>query len=126
MLEIDRKNEWGANLRQWKTLHDKAQKSPQGKLLYSSLEDISLAAKGRLDFCIGNGGKYRFAKLLTLSSQNADAAVLLHSSEENTAIILKQLLEAYRKEMQLPFIAFDLDYEHIAGKEDFQINSKAL
>ena len=120
MVEIDRKNEFKSKLNRWRQLHDQAMKRPGGEMLYTSLDALANAAANKLDFCVGNGGKYRFAKLLCLSSENADAAVLLNSAEENTSIILKQLLETYRQEMKLMFIRLDLDYEHAADSVDYE------
>ena len=45
----------------------------------------------------------------------------MNSSEENAAIILKQITAGYRSECSVPFIQLDLDYEHTAGKEDFEL-----
>ena len=121
MQEIDRKQEFRRQLQAWQVLHDAAMRTPEGKLLYSPIETLRTAAAGRLDFCIGDGGKYRFAKLACLSGDDFSAAILLNSAEENTAIILKQLLEAYRKELPVPFVQIDLDYEHAAAKEDLEL-----
>ena len=120
MREIDRKQELRRQLKDWQKWHDEAMKTPEGERLYSSLEDLSSATKGRLDFCIGDGGKYRLAKLLCLSQKGTDAALLLNSGEENTAIILKQLTEACREEIAVPFALFDLDHEHKVAKEDLE------
>ena len=121
MCEIDRKHEYQRELAAWQRMHDAAMNTSGGTALYTPVDALFEAAKGRLDFCIGNGGKYRLAKLLTLSPEVTDAAVLLNSSEENTAIILKQLTEDLRSEIPVPFVRIDLDYEHRAGKEDFEL-----
>ena len=121
MREIDRKHECSRQLSEWQSMHDAAMSAPGGAALYTPLDTLSEAAKGKLDFCIGDGGKYRFAKLLSLSAENTDAAVLLNSAEENTAILLKQLTEGRRSEISVPFVRLDLDYEHTAGKEDFEL-----
>ena len=120
MKETDRKHEYAKRISTWEKLHDEAMKSCSDTDLYTSAEQLSSAAQGKLDFCIGNAAKYRFAKLLCLS-RKTDGAVLLNSAEENTAVILKQLMEAYRKEINVPFITCDLDYEHCASKDDFEL-----
>ena len=121
MREIDRKHQYERPLAKWQGMHDEMMRVDGGAELYTPIDTLKKAAAGRFDFCIGNGGKYRFAKLLSLHSENTDAAVLLNSSEENTAIILKQLTDTYRAEISVPFIQLDLDYEHSAVKEDFEL-----
>ena len=120
MLEIDRKHVYREKLRQLQTMFEQARHASLECGLYSSMSSLRSAAEGKLDFCIGDGGKYRFAKLFCLSATETDALILMNSAEENTAIILKQLIAGYRKEISLPLIALDLDYEHTASKEDFE------
>lgn len=121
MMETDRKKVYLTRLNQWKKLHDEAMNSSAGSAMFTDMECLASAAKGKLDFCIGDGGKYRLAKYLCLSSNDVDAAILLNSAEENTAIILSQLMDAYRTEAEVAFIQINLDYEHTAGKEDFEL-----
>ncbi len=121
MTETDRKHEYTERLRQWELLHEEVMNSVEGQRLYSSISALEKAAEGKLDFCIGDGGKYRFAKLLILSKNEADAVILMNSSEENTAIILKQMITSRRCQMKLPCVQLDLDYEHKGIREDFEL-----
>ena len=121
MKSIDRKHEYTSRLKEWEKIHDEVLKRSLGANLYSRIDDLEALAKGKLNFCIGDAGAYRFAKLLSLSKEHIDAAILMASGEENTAIILKQLFTGYRNEIEVPFIQLDLDYEHTATKEDFEL-----
>lgn len=53
-----------------------------------------------------------FAKLLSLQPEYTNTAILLNSAEENTAIILKTLEEAYQGEIKMEVKRMDLDFEH--------------
>ena len=77
-----------------------------------NLKAFYIEAQGKLDFCIGDSAKYRFAKLLSLTPEHTRAAILLNSAEENVAIILKTIEETYRAELQVDVKRMDLDFEH--------------
>ena len=119
MLEIDRKKEYTSRLSEWMNLHDKAMKENDGIEVYSDIPTLFELANGKLDFCNGDAAKYRFAKILSLKQSKTDVAVILNSAEENSGIILKQMMEAYRKDIKVPIFAFDLDYEHKANVEGY-------
>ena len=119
MYETDRKHEYTGRLKEWERLHDEAMKSGPAAGLYTPIRTLQEAAAGKLDFMIGDGAKYRFAKLMSLDPEVISGVVDFHSAEENTAIILKQLMETYRKELKIPYLSFDLDFEHPAEEEDF-------
>ncbi|MCF0260075.1 MAG: hypothetical protein HUJ54_09475, partial [Erysipelotrichaceae bacterium] len=69
----------------------------------------------------GNMAKYRFGKLMTLKNDQADGVILLHSAEENAAVILKILTEKYKDALPLPVLACDLDREHRMGEDELAL-----
>ena len=109
MRQIDRKREWSDRLTVWKKLHDEAMRTDKR---YSDLDALEEKASGRLDFMIGDAGKYRFAKLLGLKVEDWKKAVLVSSAEENAAIVLKNLFEVYEKEITVSYELAELDREH--------------
>ena len=112
MLMIDRKHKYSRQLGDWGKIHDSALEQTRDTDLYTPMEQLDKAAQGKLDFCIGDSAKYRFAKLLSLSPEHTRTAILLNSAEENVAIILKTIEEAYRAELQVDVKRMDLDFEH--------------
>ena len=112
MQMIDRKHKYSRQLGDWGKNHDSALEQTRDTDLYTPMEQLDKAAQGKLDFCIGDSAKYRFAKLLSLSPEHTRTAILLNSAEENVAIILKTIEEAYRAELQVDVKRMDLDFEH--------------
>lgn len=99
-------------LKDWERIHNHAMDMTPESDLYTSLEKLHRLAEGKLDFCVGDSAKYRFAKLLSLQPEYTNTAILLNSAEENTAIILKTLEEAYQDEIKVEVKRMDLDFEH--------------
>ena len=95
------------------TLHDQYSNS-----IYSNLYDLKEAIEGKLDIGIGNFIRYRLSKILCAKNKGV---ILMHSAEENSAIILNLLIEAYSKDIHIPYISFDLDHEHPIKEEDLKL-----
>lgn len=115
MQLIDRKHVQKNRLAIWEEIHDRAHRETGEGDLYTSMEKLHRVAAGKLDFCVGNSAKYRFAKLLSLEPATTHTAILLNSAEENVAIILKMLGEAYRDDIRVNVRYLDLDFEHQEG-----------
>lgn len=109
---VDRNHTLTKRIGEWEKIHNQALNSTGDTDLYSSITGLNEIAKGKLDFCIGNSAKYRFAKLLSLNPKHTSTAVILNSAEENVAIILKTIEEAYRAEIMVDVKHKDLDFEH--------------
>ena len=120
MMEIDRKHQFTAQINEWKKLHDEIMTECKESDVYSKMDELFNLAKGKLDFCNGDAAKYRLAKLLSLSKEKTDACVIINSAEENSAIILKQLMDRYRHQINVKTLSFDLDFEHETRQDDFE------
>ncbi len=107
MRLVDRDGKYTARLREWKKLHDEVDSKA-----YSDIDRLETLAEGKLDFMIGDAAKYRFAKLLSLEKSDWKRVLLVHSAEENSAIILKNLIEGYEDQISVPYECLDLDFEH--------------
>ena len=86
--------------------------------VYSDLVKLDRLCENKLDFYIGNFGKYRFGKLLSLEAAHTDRAIIMNSSEENVAIILKRITESYASDIMVPYKTLDIDFEHNITAED--------
>ncbi len=115
MQTIDRKQKYKKRLSVWENMHDQAMHKVEESDFYTPMKAMHKIAEGKLDFCIGNSGKYRFAKLLCLDAKRTNVAILLNSAEENTSILLKTIQEMYRKDIQVKIKYLDLDFEHQEG-----------
>lgn len=76
------------------------------------------SASGKLDFCVGDMAKYRFAKLLSASAPAFDGILMIQSNEENAGIINKTLADEYDGAVQLPLAIANLDFEHGLNDEE--------
>ncbi len=112
MQMIDRRHKLSKRLADWEKIHDSAMKQTCDTDLYTSMAKLDELAKGKLDFCIGNSAKYRFAKLLSLRPEHTHTALILNSAEENVAIILKTIEEACHADIKVSVKRMDLDFEH--------------
>ncbi len=115
MQMIDRKHHYKKKLSVWEMKHDCAMKEVEGSDLYTSMKLLHDITKGKLDLCVGNSAKYRFAKLLCLGRKFTDNAIILNSAEENVAIILKTLAETYQKDLHVKVKYMNLDFDHQEG-----------
>ncbi len=112
-ITVDRNFEFTKKISSLKKLHDKAMEQTAKINLYTDIDLLFNSVKEKLDWCLGDSAKYRFAKLLCLKKENTSYAVLVNSAEENAAIILKQIQSAYKNQIVVPFKQLDLDFEHM-------------
>ena len=118
LTDIDRKGKHKSRLSHWREVHKQAVRQYGDFGVFTDIYELFTNVRGKLDFMVGDFAKYRFAKLLSLTKNEVKGAVLLNSSEENTAIILKLLCEAYKQEISIPIIQTDIDYSHSMSRED--------
>ena len=118
ITDIDRKGKHKKKLTAWRTMHMNAVKKYGHFGAFTDIDRLLQSTKGKLDFMVGNFAKYRFAKLLCLKNTQVRGALLLNSAEENTAVILKLLCEAYADNIAVPIMNVDIDYTHSMGEED--------
>ncbi len=118
MKMVDRKKIYKKEIEKLTAIHRAVLSEKETSGLYSDLDKIEDACRGRLDFCIGNFAKYRFGKLLCLDPSLAEKVYIIQSAEENAAIILKQLYATYREKIAVDFSSIDLDFEHKITEAD--------
>ncbi len=111
-ITVDRKFENTQKINALKKLHEAALKQSIKSNLYTDIDLLFSSVNEKLDWCLGDSAKYRFAKLLCLKKQKTSYAVLVNSAEENAAIILKQLQSAYKNQIEVAFKQLNLDFEH--------------
>ena len=116
--DVDRGGKYCRQTSELTRLHDMAVDVMGKSGLYDSVDELFALAKGKLDFCVGDMARYRFAKLLAASRPMADGILMLHSNEENAAIVNKVLAEGYRDQIRLPLAAANLDFTHGLDAEE--------
>ena len=121
LTDIDRRGKHKKQLAVWEEMHQEAVRQYGGYGLFTDTRVLFDRAWGKLDFMVGDFAKYRFAKLLCMTKDQVRGAVILNSAEENTAVILKLLCEAYRQEITIPTIQADIDASHSMSREDAEI-----
>ena len=121
LTDIDRIGKYKKQLRGWEEMHQEAVRRYGGYGIFTDPRELLERVRGKLDFMVGDFAKYRFAKLLCMTKDKVRGAVLLNSAEENTAVILKLLCEAYRQEITIPTIQVDIDASHSMSREDAEI-----
>lgn len=116
--DVDRNKKCSAQLRDLTAMHDEIKAAMGERTIYSDIDTLFEADKGKLDFCVGDMARYRLAKLLTLRKENADGILLLQSNEENAGIVSKTILERYEHLSKLPVAIAGLDFEHGLNSEE--------
>ena len=114
--DVDREGKYAAQIAELTKLHDLVTEAMPA--LYTPFDRLFAAARGKLDFCVGGLARYRLAKLLCAGKKEADGVLLIHSNEENAALITKTIADACRSEIALPVCTASLDFDHNLSAEE--------
>lgn len=124
--DIDRKGENSAIIESLERIRGAVIAEMGDRSIYTSLDRLFGASAGRLDFCVGNMVRYRFAKLLSLQGSMFDGVLMVQSNEENVATILKAMTERYEGDVGLPVSWVNLDFEHGPNREEMALFMHAM
>lgn len=117
-MDVDRGGKYRVQIKELTRLHDEVLSVLGKGGLFTSMDTLFSAAKGKLDFCVGDMARYRFSKLLVANKFTADGILMLHSNEENAALVNKVLAGEYREQIYLPLAVANLDFEHGLNDEE--------
>ena len=117
-MDVDRGGKYRVQIKELTRLHDEVLSVLGKGGLFTSMDTLFSAAKGKLDFCVGDMARYRFSKLLVANKFTADGILMLHSNEENAALVNKVLAGEYREQIHLPLAVANLDFEHGLNDEE--------
>lgn len=115
--DVDRAKKYERQLKELTWLHDQVQ-NDMDSAVFTSMDELFAAVCGMLDFCVGSLARYRLAKLLSASKTQMDGVLLIHSNEENAALIIKTIADAHRAEITVPVCTASLDFEHGLNGEE--------
>lgn len=118
LMDTDRKKERVSQTEWMRQLHDRVAEILTEGCLFTPCSRLFSAVEDKLSFCVGDGAKYRLAKLLNLDREHCSGALLVHSNEENVSVIIKALLPACQKEIRVPVCRASMDFEHALSEED--------
>ena len=104
--------------RGWVKLHEAVANCMPDSDLFTPMEQLMAAADEKIPFMAGGYARYRFAKTLCLHKKNTDGMITLNSSDENTAIILRLLMESKENTVEVPSIRGSVDFEHHITEEE--------
>lgn len=110
-IECDKKGIYKERINKLKLYHQELCERYNKSNLFTQIDTLFEATQGQLESLRGNFGKYRFAKLMCLN-QLSTKAILLNSTDENISIILKNLIDANRTNIQVPIVYADTDFGH--------------
>lgn len=120
LQDTDQEGKSRIQLAELKKIHDMVSELLGTESFYTGMDKLFASASGKLDFCVGDMARYRFAKLLSASAPAFDGVFMIQSNEENAGIINKTLADEYDDAIELPLAIANLDFEHGLNDEEAQ------
>ena len=118
IIDTDRKKEKTSQTDWMVSIHDKIASILKTGSVFTQMDKLIKAPVGILDFCVGNGAKYRLAKLLTANPEACDGILNIYSEEENVSVILRVIIPSLRNSISVPVCSVGMDFEHALTEED--------
>lgn len=118
LTDTDRKGKWKDQTDWMRTVHDEIAAVLSEGGLFTPFSELHRNIRQRISFCVGDGAKYRVAKLLSLEREHCSGVLLVHSNEENVSVIIKSLLPAWQDVIRVPVCRASMDFEHALSEED--------
>lgn len=118
LTDIDRDGKYKNQLSELSKIHHTVIGLTGDGVIYTALDRLFDADRGKLDFCVGDMARYRLAKLFCAESPFFSGVLMVQSNEENAGIIVNTLADEFEEDINIPLAVANLDFEHCLNEED--------